>query len=112
MSKDERDEVEVKLARAERALISAGWTYVEGAAEWKPPIGPSASPLLDRIAELERQQGLLVARLRESNGILQAFKTQSQTAALQLIDNELTLEHIWLARDSVKPAGQKGGDRG
>jgi hypothetical protein len=44
-----------RLDRAERALISAGWTYIEGAAEWKPPIGPSASPLLERITELERQ---------------------------------------------------------
>lgn len=28
-----------RLARAKRALTHAGFTYVEGAAEWKPPLG-------------------------------------------------------------------------
>lgn len=41
-----------ELARATRALTRAGFTYTEGAQEWKPPIGPSASPLLDRIDQL------------------------------------------------------------
>lgn len=39
----------MELDRATSALTSAGFTLVEGAQEWKPPIGPSASPLLDRI---------------------------------------------------------------
>lgn len=39
---DQRDQ-------ALRALTRSGFTLVEGAQEWKPPIGPSASPLLDRI---------------------------------------------------------------
>lgn len=28
-----------RLERAERALKRAGFTYLEGAAEWKPPLG-------------------------------------------------------------------------
>lgn len=28
-----------RLERAEKALIDAGWTYKEGAAAWKPPLG-------------------------------------------------------------------------
>ena len=40
--------------RAERALHRAGFTCLDGATEWKPPLGPSASPLLDRITELEQ----------------------------------------------------------
>lgn len=42
-------DLQERLDRAERALTRAGFTLVEGAQEWKPPIGPSASPLLDRI---------------------------------------------------------------
>lgn len=38
-----------ELDRATRALTRAGFTLLEGAQEWKPPIGQSASPLLDRI---------------------------------------------------------------
>lgn len=38
-----------RTTRAERALDHAGFTYTNGAEEWKPPIGPSASPLLDQI---------------------------------------------------------------
>lgn len=46
------DLMQERLDRAERALTRAGFTYTEGAQEWKPPIGPSASPLLDRIDQL------------------------------------------------------------
>jgi len=41
-----------RMEQAERALIRAGFTLQEGAQEWKPPLGPSASPLLDEIARL------------------------------------------------------------
>lgn len=37
------------LDSAKRALAMAGYTKIEGAEEWKPPIGPSASPLLDEL---------------------------------------------------------------
>lgn len=42
-------DLQERLDRAERALTRSGFTLVEGAQEWKPPLGPSASPLLDRI---------------------------------------------------------------
>ena len=42
------------IAKAERSLIAAGYTD-QGGEAWKPPLGPSAEPLLGRIAELERQ---------------------------------------------------------
>lgn len=42
-------DLQERLDRAERALTRAGYTLIEGAQEWKPPIGPSASPLLYRI---------------------------------------------------------------
>lgn len=44
--------LQAELNKATRALTRAGYTLVEGAQEWKPPIGPSASPLLDRINQL------------------------------------------------------------
>lgn len=47
------DLMQERLDRAERALTRAGFTYTEGAQEWKPPIGPSASPMLDRIDQLQ-----------------------------------------------------------
>lgn len=43
------EELAERPERAERALTRAGYTLVDGAQEWKPPIGQSASPLLDRI---------------------------------------------------------------
>lgn len=35
-----------RLERAERTLTRAGWTYTEGAEEWRPPLGKP--PLLDK----------------------------------------------------------------
>lgn len=43
-----------ELDSAKRALAMAGYTKIEGADEWKPPIGPSASPLLDKLDAAER----------------------------------------------------------
>lgn len=58
-----------RVERSETALRGAGWTYLEGAESWKPPLGPSASPLLQTIDNLTEQlaeaQGT-VARLREA----------------------------------------------
>lgn len=34
------DPMRERLARAERALMHAGFTHLDGAAEWRPPIGP------------------------------------------------------------------------
>lgn len=52
--------LEEEKNRAERAILRAGYTYLDGAQEWRPPLGPNQSPLLDRIAELEAE----VARLK------------------------------------------------
>lgn len=39
-----------------RATLSRhGFTHVEGAAEWKPPIGPNPSPLLDELDRLRAE---------------------------------------------------------
>lgn len=46
------EELVERAERAERSLTRAGFTYTEGAQEWKPPIGPSALPLLERIDRL------------------------------------------------------------
>lgn len=52
-----------RLAKAETALKHAGYTLKEGAEAWKPPLGPSVSPLLKKLdqqaKELERVKGEL-----------------------------------------------------
>ena len=57
------DELVEQLDKATRALESAGYTQLSPTNEWKPPIGPSASPLLQRIdwlvAENERLRELV-----------------------------------------------------
>ena len=61
--KAENARLREELDKATRALTSAGYTLLEGAQEWKPPIGPSSAPLLDLIdalrAELELKQSNL-----------------------------------------------------
>lgn len=56
-----------QLDQAVRALISGGYTLAGGAQEWKPPTGPSASPLLDRIDGLTAQRDELLAALKEAD---------------------------------------------
>lgn len=48
--------------QAIRTLTSAGYTLNDGAQEWKPPVGPSASPLLDKIDA----QSALIEKCREA----------------------------------------------
>lgn len=57
----ERDD----LVRAKRTLERAGYTD-NGVELWKPPLGPSASPLLERIAELEAERDALESQAGES----------------------------------------------
>lgn len=60
-----------RLERAERALVRAGWTYTEGAEEWKPPLGQSALPLLDELDRLRAQvEDKGAATVREENARL------------------------------------------
>lgn len=54
------DALQAEVDRATRALQRAGYTYTEGAEEWKPPVGDNPSPLLARIDQLQAE----VARLR------------------------------------------------
>jgi len=49
----EIDDLRTALAKAERTLTLAGYTDEHGAELWKPPLGPSAAPLLDKIDELQ-----------------------------------------------------------
>ena len=85
------DALQTRLRLAERALRSAGYTRLSRANEWKPPLGPSASPLLGRIDHLSglvdtydherqlyrEQRDALASLLREARPSLQAF---SETA--------------------------------
>lgn len=81
------DALQTRLHLAERALRSAGYTQLSPANEWKPPLGPSASPLLNRIDHLSglvdtygherqlyrEQRDALASLLREARTSLQAF---------------------------------------
>lgn len=58
-----RDAVTERERAAERALRRLGWTYTDGAEEWRPPLGPSAAPLLDAIAEKDARIAELEAKL-------------------------------------------------
>ena len=46
--------IEARLELAEKALKSAGFTQLSHSNEWKPPLGPSAGPLLDKIDQLKK----------------------------------------------------------
>ena len=54
-----------RLQAAERTLIAGGYSYLDGAEMWKPPIGPSARPLLERFAALESQRDALLKSLTD-----------------------------------------------
>lgn len=61
-----------RLQAAERTLIAGGYSYLDGAEMWKPPLGLSARPLLDlsdhqrkRITELQAQRDTLRGVLQE-----------------------------------------------
>lgn len=49
---------------AVHALTRAGHTLAEGAAEWKPPIGPAATPLLDKINKISSERDAIAAELK------------------------------------------------
>lgn len=66
-------ELEEGKDRAERALLRAGYTHLDGAQEWRPPIGPNPCHLLDRIAELEaevwRLKAVITVQLSDDESI-------------------------------------------
>ncbi len=49
-------EVWARLERAEGALKSAGWTYMEGATTWKPPVHARMGEALQRLLKEERER--------------------------------------------------------
>ena len=52
-----------RLELAENSLKSAGFTQAAPTSWWKPPIGPSSSPLLQRIDDLSAQRDELLDAL-------------------------------------------------
>ena len=50
---EQLESARAELRIAASTLQKAGWTHVDNARAWKPPLGPSASPLLGKIDELE-----------------------------------------------------------
>ena len=64
---DMRGEIEhltFKSDKAEGALRGAGWTQSPVSCEWKPPIGPNPSPLLEQLAKLRDEIDRLKAELK------------------------------------------------
>jgi len=59
------DQLNKEFEKAKRALDRAGYTLVDGAQEWKPPIGKSASPFLDIIDSLRKERDELSAPLAQ-----------------------------------------------
>lgn len=81
------EQLQAQLAQAKRALERAGYTLKEGAQEWKPPLGPSASPLLDRIDLLQQQLAQARYQLTLKNEALDAVVDackQSRTSTRRL----------------------------
>lgn len=58
-----------RLARAERALIRAGYTYLEGAAEWKPPLGARPTMLAAEPKEVEPTEASWCRAIKAAAGI-------------------------------------------
>ena len=55
------EEANERLDLAENSLKAAGFTQASPSNQWKPPVGPSASPLLQRIDDLSAQRDELLA---------------------------------------------------
>ena len=66
----ERDAARAELARAKRALLSGGYTDL-GGQDWKPPIGPTAAPLLDELD---------AARAAQADALMSAIERAMEVA--------------------------------
>lgn len=64
------EEANERLELAESSLKAAGFTQVSPANQWKPPVAPSASPLLQRIDDLSTQRDELLAAMRQTLAML------------------------------------------
>ena len=65
------EEASERLELAERSLRAAGFTQASPSNQWKPPVGPSASLLLQRIDDLSAQRDELLALVNEFAGAMQ-----------------------------------------
>lgn len=76
------------LAAAETSLRRAGYTREPGVKAWKPPLGPSASPLLDKIDSLEeRLEAMTSERDKLKRHILAAGKLDFDWSVLDRLDD-------------------------
>ena len=86
--------LKAEINKAKRALESAGYSLLEGAQEWKPPIGPSPSPLLDLIDSLRAE--LEAARKQEP--FMWAFMFPNGDIAKEHFFDEFSANICWLYR--------------
>ena len=79
------EEASDRLELAESSLKAAGFTQASPSNQWKPPVGPSASPMLQRIDDLSTQRDEL---LRDMQDVLDMLINQPHavTAANQAED--------------------------
>ena len=64
------EEANERLELAENSLKAAGFTQDSPSNQWKPPVGPSASPLLQRIDDLSTQRDELLVAMRQTLAML------------------------------------------
>ena len=64
------EEASDRLELAESSLKAAGFTQASPSNQWKPPVGPSASPMLQRIDDLSTQRDELLAAMRQTLAML------------------------------------------
>ena len=106
----QRDDLRANLEKATRALKSAGYTIINGAQEWKPPLGVPASPLLDQIDSLRAESDALKAELidlapeeyKDLENPLKAIRYY--ISEIELVDSELKKQYA-LDRVGIKHLG-------
>jgi hypothetical protein len=89
-----RAKAEAERDQAVRALTAAGYTLNEGVQEWMPPLGTSASPLLDKIDQLTKDQLVLGRNLERNLVAMQAAWIEwkngaGPNSAMRWIENTL-----------------------
>lgn len=80
-----------RLERAERTLASAGYKDCGGSL-WKPPLGPSASPLLDKIDQLRAERDTAIA------AVLSADHRPPAQVASQMMSRDPLTDAQWLKK--------------
>ena len=77
------EEASDRLELAERSLRAAGFTQASPSNQWKPPVWPSASPLLQRVDDLSAQRDELLALVNEFAGAMQECYDWPDTSSSQ-----------------------------